>query len=222
MRQSEVIIGERYFARVNGTLCLVKITSRTPWRRGRLNVFEAENLRTGRRIRLTAARLLGRHEGWEDANESENPAQGGAAMNFFKVVRRTEEGALVSCATENPELMVRYKPGEWVEAPVGGLLVFSNWASADGFACGLHAKTYKAYEVWQCEAENEVQLPDLRVVYTDFTNAVRWLWSQVSLRPLLDEINLRGFEPWPTGTLAFRRVRLLEKCEKGGGPGALP
>jgi len=60
MRQKEVVIGRSYFAKVNGSLRVVKITGRTPYRRGRLDVFEAENLATGRRVRLTAARLLAR------------------------------------------------------------------------------------------------------------------------------------------------------------------
>jgi hypothetical protein len=132
----------------------------------------------------------------------------------FKVVRRTEQGTLVSCATDHPELMVQYRPGEWAEAPVGGLLVFSNWTYADGFACGLYAKTHKPYEVWECEAEEPVQLPDLRVVCTDFVGVVKWLWRHPCLRTVIDEIRLGGFEPWPTGTWAFRRVCLIRRYTK--------
>jgi hypothetical protein len=58
VRQQEVVIGRRYFAKVGGDLVIVRITARTPFKRGRLAVFEAENLKTGRRLRLTAARLL--------------------------------------------------------------------------------------------------------------------------------------------------------------------
>jgi hypothetical protein len=60
MRQAEIVIGQRYFAKVSGDLTVVRITARTPYRRGRLDVFEAENLTTGRRVHVTAARLLGR------------------------------------------------------------------------------------------------------------------------------------------------------------------
>ena len=127
----------------------------------------------------------------------------------YKVVRRTEHGTLVSCSTDHPELMVQYRPGEWAEAPVGGLLAFSSWASADGFACGLRAKTHNHYEVWECEAEEPVSLPDFRAIYTDLTNAVRWLWRQVTIR-----IPLYGFAPWPPDTQAFKRVRLLKWCGK--------
>jgi len=59
MRQQEVVIGRRYFAKVDGDLCIVRVTARMPWRRGRLDVFEAENLSTGRRVHVTSARLLG-------------------------------------------------------------------------------------------------------------------------------------------------------------------
>jgi hypothetical protein len=60
MRQQEVELGGKYFAKVSGDLSVVRITARTPWRRGRLDVYEAEDISTCRRIRLTAARLLGR------------------------------------------------------------------------------------------------------------------------------------------------------------------
>jgi len=60
MRQQEIVIGRRYFAKVDGDLVIVRVTARMPWRRGRLDVFEAENLATGRRIHVTAARLLAR------------------------------------------------------------------------------------------------------------------------------------------------------------------
>jgi hypothetical protein len=62
MRQQEVQIGGKYFAKISGDLSVVRITGRTPYRRGRLEVFEAVNLKTGRRVRVTAARLLGRVE----------------------------------------------------------------------------------------------------------------------------------------------------------------
>jgi hypothetical protein len=60
MRQAEIVVGRRYFATVNGDLVIVRITGRTPYKRGRLDVFEAESLKTGRRVRLTAARILAR------------------------------------------------------------------------------------------------------------------------------------------------------------------
>ena len=132
----------------------------------------------------------------------------------FKVVRRTEQGTLVSCLMDHPELLVEYKPGEWAEAPVGGLLVFSSRASADGFAQRLRAKTHNRYEVWECEAEESVLLPGLRVACTDMVNAVKWLWGHPCLRPVADEIRLGGFGSWPTGTWAFRRVRLIRRCEE--------
>jgi len=59
MRQAEVVVGQKYLAQVDGDLVIVRVTARMPWRRGRLDVFEAENLATGRLIHVTAARLLG-------------------------------------------------------------------------------------------------------------------------------------------------------------------
>ena len=60
MRQQEVQIGGKYFAKISGDLSVVRITGRTPYKRGRLDVFEAEDMSTGRRVRLTAARILAR------------------------------------------------------------------------------------------------------------------------------------------------------------------
>jgi hypothetical protein len=60
MRQAEVEVGGKYFASVGGDLTIVRVTARTPFRRGRLDVFEAENLKTGQRVHVTSARLLGR------------------------------------------------------------------------------------------------------------------------------------------------------------------
>jgi hypothetical protein len=60
MKQQEVQIGGKYFAKISGDLSVVRITGRTPYRRGRLEVFEAVNLKTGRRVHVTAARLLAR------------------------------------------------------------------------------------------------------------------------------------------------------------------
>jgi len=68
MRQTEIVVGHEYFASVGGDLVIVRVTARTPFKRGRLDVFEAESLKTGRRLRLTAARLLARAE--------ESPAEG--------------------------------------------------------------------------------------------------------------------------------------------------
>ena len=62
MRQQEVELGGKYFAKVSGDLTVVRITARTPYRRGRLDVFEAINLKTGRRVHVTSARLLARVE----------------------------------------------------------------------------------------------------------------------------------------------------------------
>jgi len=59
MRQAEVVVGQKYLAQVDGDLVIVRVTARMPWRRGRLDVFEAEDLATGRRIHVTSARLLG-------------------------------------------------------------------------------------------------------------------------------------------------------------------
>jgi len=59
MRQQELIIARRYLAKVGGDLCIVRITGQTSYKRGAFDVFDVVNLATGRRLRLTAARLRG-------------------------------------------------------------------------------------------------------------------------------------------------------------------
>jgi hypothetical protein len=132
---------------------------------------------------------------------------------MFKVVRRDAHGRLVSCSVEEPELAVEYRPGLWSEARVGGLLVFTRYALADGFACALYAHTRHEYEIWRCEGREQVPLPEFRISRTDLTEAVKMLWSAQDLGQIKKLLWPRLFMPWPEGTAAYRMVKLLERVD---------
>jgi len=130
---------------------------------------------------------------------------------FYKVVRRTEYGELVSCAVENPELIVQYRPGEWAEARVGGLLVFTDYQPADLLAGALYVATRATFEIWTCEVSERVRLPEFSVTRTDLRDAVERLWASEDARAIRHEIWPARLEFWPEATQAYRRVRLLER-----------
>jgi hypothetical protein len=135
---------------------------------------------------------------------------------MFKVVRRRADGSLVSCSIENPELAVEYRPGLWSEARVGGLLVFTRYALADGFACALRVHTRHDYEIWRCEGREEMPLPQFRISRTDLTEAVKMLWRAQELGEIKKLLWPRYFDLWPEGTAAYRMVKLLERVDNGG------
>jgi len=62
VKQANVQIGQTYLAKVSGKLVIVRVVGRSPYKRGRFELFDAVNLETGRRISITAARLRGRVE----------------------------------------------------------------------------------------------------------------------------------------------------------------
>jgi hypothetical protein len=132
---------------------------------------------------------------------------------FYKVLRRTEYGKLVSCAVDHPELVVQYRPGEWAEAPVGGLLVFTDYAPADLFAGALYVATRATFEIWHCEVSEQVRLPEFSVTRTDLKDAVERLWASEDVRAIRHEIWPARLEFWPEGTRAYRRVKLLERAD---------
>jgi hypothetical protein len=105
----------------------------------------------------------------------------------YKVVYEEADGRLTSVATGG-ELEVEYVPRRWAEAPVGGLLVFTNYEAALQFGAG---------QVWQADAEDPVPLPPRGLVCPTEKQA-----------ELIWEGRTTGALEWPEGTTAFRRVRI--------------
>jgi hypothetical protein len=108
----------------------------------------------------------------------------------YKVVCVEADGRLTSVATSGT-LEVEYTPGRWVEAPVGGLLAFADYESAQRFGTG---------QVWLADAEEPVPLPPRGLACPTEERAT-----------LLWEGRGSGALHWPWGTVAFRRIRLLRR-----------
>ena len=123
---------------------------------------------------------------------------------MYKVVSVGGGGELWSATRILP---TRYVEWEWVEASVGGLLVFDDEDLAIDFACKLFHDL--PTQVWECDVEGEVKLPAFRVCSRDvgdLPELVRRLWEQ-GLGWFV------GADYWPRGTRAFKRVRLVRRIK---------
>jgi len=133
---------------------------------------------------------------------------------MFKVVRKDAHGRLLSCATENPKLVVEYRPSLWTEARIGGLLVFMDYSAAEIFAGAVSIGTTESFEIWLREVSDQVRLPEFSLTRTDRTDAVELLWRSKDVRAIKHLIRPARLEFWPEGTVAYRRVKLIERAEK--------
>jgi len=125
---------------------------------------------------------------------------------YYKVVRKTQEGLLVSSAQGvlARDWVTTYTPGAWAEAPIGGLFVFGTYSRAY-----LEAQRI-GYEVWSCAVEEPVKLHrdilggTMAAVPSSPAAIARfWLWEgdgTASDRMVL-----------PASTYCFKRVRLQER-----------
>lgn len=103
----------------------------------------------------------------------------------WKVLSRdVDTGDLLSCVMMGPA-QVRYPEGVWVEAPVGGILVFETREKAREFTRGWGFIDV-VLVIREVEVEDEVELP-----------------------------KHRGDFRWPRGTQAYRRVRLIAEKRRG-------
>lgn len=125
----------------------------------------------------------------------------------WKVVE-TDGGVLRSAHIR--ALRVEYPPGQWVEAPVGGLLVFSRLADAISFAKALRfPDSWRTVQVWEAECSGRVKLPPYRCS-SDNARACAAVWEY-----RYAELWKDGFVcvKWPDRTQAFRRVRLVRQLK---------
>lgn len=130
----------------------------------------------------------------------------------FKIVRvRSGDPAVLSSsdAYDTPLSLV-YPVGEWVEAKIGGILVFGNSPL-------VMAQLQLHEQLWQAEVEERLPLPSGRLklpvgierLYFSMGNAEKMvaqatdLWGGRSPDCTLD--------PWPQGTEAWRRIKLVER-----------
>jgi hypothetical protein len=117
-------------------------------------------------------------------------------MQVYKVVAK--RGQRLASSHAWGELEVAYKPGQWAEAPVGGLLAFDSFEAARAFALRQYPRRR---QVWEAEADEAVPLPAYCLIGPTSTARARAVWEQ----------NKRASARWPEGTVAYRRLRLLRR-----------
>jgi len=119
---------------------------------------------------------------------------------MYKLVRQRFDGKLTSIRPPHPKFNVFYKVGDWIEAPVGGLLVFDNLPDASIFRHFFVGDV--TIRVFKVKVKNEVDLPPFGLYEAKDEDIVN-LWNNevVSRRARIGE--------WPSGTRAFKKVKLL-------------
>lgn len=133
-------------------------------------------------------------------------------MAYYKVVRVTPDGCYHSAIVHNEIFAKEYKVGEWTVSTIGGLLVFFSKEAAIGFRNYYVRST--PTKIFEVEASGVVTLPKYGcggfhwpAVSIDY---IERLWSGGSLAewdaPLA----------WPSGTLAFKKVKLIKEVTHNG------
>lgn len=122
-------------------------------------------------------------------------------QTYYKVVTRAEADKRVSALSR---IQVEYKPGEWAEAPIGGLFVFTSQE---------HAIVWRGctpnQEIWECECEEPVSKPDLIEGVPD-PNFLTLLWAERFWSN--DPTTFCDFV-FPRNTALFKRVKLIKKID---------
>jgi hypothetical protein len=126
----------------------------------------------------------------------------------YKVVRN-ENGKLLS-AVVDPPLCLEYKPGKWVRATIGGILVFTTKRAA------IEAMKYLNFEadleLWSCDTRHLVKLPKYRLLGLPDISYVEALWARKFDSLHEWEYGIWHYlSYWPAGTRAYREVKLLRK-----------
>ena len=137
---------------------------------------------------------------------------------YYKIVRNLHDGfntrRSVNIDIRNPsKYTTKYTPDEWIKAPIGGLLVFKELDAALRFMFMLDPYPTEL-ELWECDVEEEVPLPDIRSdnMHDDSILEV-WETPHRSMAH-----NSYAFTTgWPIGTAAFRRVKLTTLVDTKGG-----
>lgn len=121
-------------------------------------------------------------------------------QQFFKVVTAVKTGSRTKYTSAlnyfNP-YSIRYHVHRYVQAPIGGLLVFNNYNSALNFA---NKRTDT--QVWRVLVKEPVSLPKYRALTTFMTiGAIEDAWGKGQY----------AHWDWPLNTQAFKYVRLEKR-----------
>jgi hypothetical protein len=139
---------------------------------------------------------------------------------MFKVVARFGEGLysigsfLMKAPTES--WIVKYLPGQWVSAAIGGLFVFSQLEDAQsfilrmGFSEEINTARYKGVEIWECEIQNAREDISFVLLFPD--EGLKEFWLDPANRSHILSI-VAGLQPKPVGTVICESVKLIRKIE---------
>lgn len=115
---------------------------------------------------------------------------------YYKVVNSNLGSAYIG-----GPFYITYKLNDWVEAKIGGCLVFTEFHAAERFKYmqGMWCRIFK------CAGKGLVKLPKYRedVSYMPYKNAEA-VWAN-------DICNISSPHEWPSNTKAFKKVKLLEE-----------
>lgn len=104
-----------------------------------------------------------------------------------------------------------YKVGEWVEAPAGGLLTLFPLFRAEEY---MTVEQCEGMTLFTAEVEQEVDLPRLRMEIEDlreYPELVAAIWARKFEELPMSTEDLTGW--WPRGTVAYRKVKLIEEVK---------
>lgn len=137
-------------------------------------------------------------------------------QKYYKVVRNVD-GEFKSARIRSGVLSLTYKVGEWVEAPLNGILVFDNLGSAYNFLYDqsnifedYNRPRNITYEIYEVEGSEPID----NKVFPLFAGLLETVEELVELDSDFFLINLCG-RGWPKGTSIFKRVKLLRNVEEG-------
>jgi hypothetical protein len=124
-------------------------------------------------------------------------------MRVYKVVRE-DRGRFKSAVMGDTEFAAHYVVGEFTHAPIGGLLCFPTVEEAIVFMGRCEAfHPEHDFAVFSAEGEGRMVLPHCS--------------ASVKIRKVVEEVwkgtcDCHNYS-WPPTTIAFERVRLLERVE---------
>jgi hypothetical protein len=124
-------------------------------------------------------------------------------MRVYKVVRE-DRGRFKSAVMGDTEFAAHYVVGEFTHAPIGGLLCFPTVEEAIAFMGMCEAYNPKHdFAVFSADGEGKVDLPAY-AASARVRKLVEDVWNYI--------YDSHSFQ-WPPTTIAFERVRLLERIE---------
>lgn len=126
---------------------------------------------------------------------------------YYKVVNKCSGKLYSAIVHGNRGFNIRYFPGEWVQAKVGGLLVFTSKITATRFM-SREEHHHGPMQLWECQCMHPVKLPKLRLWEIDdfIPSNLKKIWSK-----LFRQLKSDDLRTWPKNSKGFKKVKLLKQ-----------